>query len=84
MTKQGMAELVAYLEERGYVERVPDHTDRRAKIVRLTQKGWHVVEVGTKAIDEIEASWARRIGPERLRELRAMLTELVASDGHSN
>ncbi len=34
MTKQSMAELVLYLEARGYVERVPDPADRRARVVR--------------------------------------------------
>src|SRR3954451_19809638 len=32
--KQPMAELVAPLERHGYVERVPDPDDRRAKLVR--------------------------------------------------
>ena len=36
ITKQSMAELVAHLERHGYVERVPDPTDRRAKLVRST------------------------------------------------
>jgi DNA-binding MarR family transcriptional regulator len=35
MTKQAMAELVAYLEAHGYVTREPDPSDRRAKLVRL-------------------------------------------------
>src|SRR5919198_2971168 len=39
MTKQSMAELVAHLEELGYVERVPDPSDRRAKLVRATDRG---------------------------------------------
>ena len=39
-TKQAMGYLVAYLEERGYLERVPDPDDGRAKIVRRTEKGW--------------------------------------------
>ena len=39
MTKQSMAELVAHLERLGYVERVPDPSDRRAKLVRATPRG---------------------------------------------
>ena len=39
MTKQSMAELVAHLEAHGYVERVPDPSDRRAKLVRATRRG---------------------------------------------
>ena len=36
ITKQSMSELVAHLERHGYVERVPDPDDRRAKLVRAT------------------------------------------------
>ena len=36
VTKQSMAELVAHLERHGYVERAPDPSDRRAKLVRAT------------------------------------------------
>jgi len=36
MTKQGMMLVVDDLEERGYVRRVPDVEDARAKVVRLT------------------------------------------------
>src|SRR5919205_1472213 len=39
MTKQGMMLLVDDLEERGYVRRVPDPEDARAKLVRLTARG---------------------------------------------
>jgi DNA-binding MarR family transcriptional regulator len=39
MTKQSMGYLVAYLEAHGYVERVPDPTDRRAQLVRRSARG---------------------------------------------
>src|SRR5438045_448708 len=39
MTKQSVGEVASELEARGYVERVPDPSDGRAKIIRLTEKG---------------------------------------------
>ena len=39
MTKQAMAELVRHLETHGYVSRVPDPDDRRAKLVTPTARG---------------------------------------------
>ena len=76
ITKQSMAELVAHLERHGYVERVVDPTDRRAKLVRATARGSEVYEVAGEVIAELEADWTRRIGAQRMRELRAILTEL--------
>ena len=46
MTKQAMAELVRHLEERGYLVRVPDPTDKRAKLVLPTDRGRDVIAVG--------------------------------------
>ena len=42
VTKQAMAQLVAHLEEHGYLERVTDPGDRRAKLVRATERGREV------------------------------------------
>ena len=39
MTKQSVGEVATDLEQRGYVERVPDPADGRAKIIRLTERG---------------------------------------------
>ncbi|HEX9298568.1 MAG TPA: MarR family winged helix-turn-helix transcriptional regulator, partial [Actinomycetota bacterium] len=39
LTKQGMMAVVDDLEARGYVRRVPDPNDARAKLVRLTASG---------------------------------------------
>ena len=39
VTKQAVGEFVDELEGYGYVERVPDPLDGRAKIIRLTERG---------------------------------------------
>ena len=76
MTKQSMGELVAHLEAHGYVERVPDPGDGRAKLVRPTASGQAVYPLAVQAIAEVEARWAERIGEPKLRRLRALLEEL--------
>ena len=45
MTKQSMAELVRHLETHGYVDRVPDPHDRRAKRVQATDRGRDVFAI---------------------------------------
>jgi DNA-binding MarR family transcriptional regulator len=70
MTKQAMAELVQHLETHGYVVRVPDPSDRRAKLVQPTKRGREVFAIAQELIPEIEARIRRVIGADRARELR--------------
>jgi DNA-binding MarR family transcriptional regulator len=76
MTKQSVGEVVSDLEKRGYVERVPDPEDGRAKIIRLTAKGHDVYLTGWQLNQEIETEWAARFGEDRVAALREAL-ELV-------
>src|SRR5215210_5183089 len=39
LTKQAVGEAVTELERLGYLTRVPDPHDRRAKIIKLTERG---------------------------------------------
>ena len=78
MTKQSMAELVAHLERLGYVERVPDPSDRRAKLVRATRRGKQLYAIAREVVAEIEAEWTRRLGKAKMRRLRELLEELNA------
>lgn len=76
ITKQSLGELVDYLEPHGYVERIPDPTDRRSKLVRLTELGWRVHEEATEVGDAIQEGWAARLGAERMQALRGLLGDL--------
>ena len=78
MTKQSMAELVAHLERLGYVERVPDPSDRRAKLVRATPRGKELYAIAREVVAEVEAEWTRRLGKAKMRQLRTLLEELNA------
>ena len=76
VTKQSMAELVAHLERHGYVERVPDPGDGRAKLVRATARGREVYAVARQFVAEIEQQWTERLGKAKMRQLRELLREL--------
>jgi DNA-binding MarR family transcriptional regulator len=78
MTKQSMGYLVDHLEERGYLERVPDSEDGRARLVRLTRRGHEVMAVARRVVQGIEEEWARLIGKRKMQHLREALKELVA------
>jgi DNA-binding MarR family transcriptional regulator len=78
MTKQSVSEVATDLEQRGYVERVPDPSDGRAKIIRLTERGREAQLLGLELIDEIEQEWAERFGYERIAALREALEAITA------
>ncbi|GAA5117094.1 MarR family winged helix-turn-helix transcriptional regulator [Pseudonocardia adelaidensis] len=73
MTKQAMAELVRHLEMHGYVRRVPDPTDRRAKLVVPTERGHDVIAIAQGLVPELEHEVGEILGAERVRDLRAAL-----------
>ena len=78
MTKQSVGEVTTDLEQRGYVERVPDPADGRAKIIRLTERGLEAQALGFELIAEIEREWGERIGEERVAALRDALEAVTA------
>lgn len=76
VTKQTAGYLVDQLEEAGYVERVTDPTDARAKLVRITEHGRRAFEVARPVQDAIEAEWEAHLGVEATAELRRTLLRL--------
>ena len=80
MTKQSVGEFASDLEQLGYLERVPDPDDGRAKIIRLTDQGRRAYWIGRQLIDELEREWAERYGQERIAALREGL-EVVTAEG---
>src|SRR5688500_9627347 len=63
VTPQAMGELVDELEELGYVERRPDPTDRRAKLIVLTPRGHECIAAGIATIEGIEERIDQILGP---------------------
>jgi DNA-binding MarR family transcriptional regulator len=76
MTKQAMAELVQHLERHGYLTRIPDPTDRRAKLVQPTPTGNEVIEIAQQLVPEIEQKIDELLGVRRAGQLRRDLAVL--------
>jgi DNA-binding MarR family transcriptional regulator len=81
LTKQAVGEAVTELERLGYVTRVPDPQDGRAKIIKLTDRGMDAVIKGRRIFAEIEADWAEQIGPELMASFREAATRIAALEG---
>jgi DNA-binding MarR family transcriptional regulator len=77
-TKQAVGEAVSDLEQLGYVARVPDPVDKRAKLITITEQGERALEAGRRIFDEIERDWTRRIGREKVAALREAAELLLA------
>ncbi len=78
MTKQAVGELVDDLESGGYLERVNDPSDRRARIIRFTSKGQRALQTAYEIMPAIEREYADLIGAERYAATRLALGDLVA------
>ncbi|HEY3944157.1 MAG TPA: MarR family winged helix-turn-helix transcriptional regulator [Solirubrobacteraceae bacterium] len=78
MTKQSVGEVTSDLEKRGYLERIADPDDGRAKIIRLTSHGREAYTVGRRLIDDLEREWAERYGEELIAALRDALEAVTA------
>jgi DNA-binding MarR family transcriptional regulator len=76
LSPPAIGEHVDELERLGYVERVPDPSDRRAKLIRPTELGAAFMQTAYDALAEIEAEWRKALGPEALRRLRDSLAEV--------
>jgi DNA-binding MarR family transcriptional regulator len=81
LTKQAVGEAVTELERLGYVTRVPDPQDGRAKIIELTDRGLDAVIKGRRIFAEIEREWADQIGPELMASFREAATRIAALEG---
>lgn len=71
---QSVGELLAKLENSGYVTRVPSETDRRSVVVRLTEKGRQAISEETGGSDLFSA-----LSPEKQQELLDTLRQVEAS-----
>lgn len=76
ITKQSAGFLVDRLEELGYVERVPDPTDARARLIRAAPRGQRVIAAAAEIVDRIEAEWTAHLGARDMADLRRILTRL--------
>ena len=76
ITKQSAGFLVDQLERAGYVERVADPSDARARLVRITERGLQTLPLAASVVSEVEAEWTDHLGKRRMGQLREILAKL--------
>jgi DNA-binding MarR family transcriptional regulator len=76
ITKQTAGFLIDQLQRAGYVRRVPDPADARARLVQIAPRGQAAVAVARAAEAQVEAEWTRHLGKQGASQLRRALTRL--------
>jgi len=76
ITKQTAGFLVDQLERAGYVRRVPDPRDARARLVQIAERGRAAVEVARQTEAKVEAEWTAYLGEQATTQLRHALARL--------
>ncbi len=73
------SELVNELEGLGYLERRPDPTDGRAKLIAPTALGSLLLDASQAAVRRLERRWAEHCAPSALEEACVTLDQLLRS-----
>lgn len=77
VSRQAVAQVVTTLEREGYVQRIADPGDARAKLVCLTPRGRAALRIMHASARAVEEDWRQRLGAERLAAFRDTLLTLL-------
>ncbi len=84
MTKQAMGQLVDECERLGVVERRPDPSDRRARIIAFTRRGRRLLDALHQGISDAEAEMEAIVGKSSLSLIREALREYGIDDAEGD
>jgi DNA-binding MarR family transcriptional regulator len=79
VTKQAAAKTIAALEERNYVAREPDATDKRRMRLYVTDYGLAMLREGEGIFDELREQWEKQVGAGPLAQMESTLRQLVGN-----
>lgn len=77
ITRQAASQRIAALERLGYVQRRGSDSDARAAVVSRTPRGRALLEDALDIVEELEVSYARVLGDERVATLKSLLAALL-------
>jgi DNA-binding MarR family transcriptional regulator len=76
-SKQAVNPLINDLERWGYLERRPDPTDQRGRVLSLTERGRELMATIKDLHAKIEADWEADLGRRRYQTLRRALHDIA-------
>lgn len=77
VSKQALSQQIAHLQKNGYLMVEAHPSDRRSRVLRLTERGERAQCHVMRTFAEIEQAWAERLGDADAQALRRALTTLV-------
>ncbi|HAM02241.1 MAG TPA: hypothetical protein DCQ30_08455 [Acidimicrobiaceae bacterium] len=77
ITKQSVNDLLGHLEQRGYLLRVADSADGRARVIRLTSKGWRLQQTIYAQAGSAQLRIEEILGPRRFAQMHSSLEVLT-------
>ena len=80
LDKTTIVVIVDELEDAGYAERVPPPAPRRARLVRVTERGWEATEAGLEIVDRVHQEVLDALPPRQRDAFLASLTTLADGD----
>jgi DNA-binding MarR family transcriptional regulator len=83
ISKQGTGQLIDDMERRGYVERGPDPTDARARLIHLSARGNTALRTARQFHRTYQRRLARVHGAAAVATLRTMLEAAAATGEHA-
>jgi DNA-binding MarR family transcriptional regulator len=79
VSRQAVAQVVSRLEQDGYLTRVTDPGDARAKLICLTPRGRSALRTMRVTGLAVEDEWREHLGAGRLADFRDTLVALLAA-----
>ena len=76
VSRQAIHTTAQDLESLGYLRREPDPSDRRGVVLRLTERGAHLIRDSVAAIDDLERGFRDILGEPGLRHLQRTARDL--------
>ena len=77
LSKQSISEIVDDLEKKGYLVKLPDDNDLRAKKICYTEKGKELIGLGKCISKELEKEYIELLGFEEFENLKQVLTKML-------
>jgi len=76
VTKQAAGQWVTELEQMGVLEKIPDPSDGRAKLIRFSEFGKTSMVEGLSVLNQVEGELKSALGPEKFGQFHQTLLAL--------